>query len=180
MKKHTDNKNLQSCETLHELFGMLDCSLARYLWNARPWCRRPYLLLGAVARRLALEHEHYAGEIARLLYARKENVSGHTFPMEFTYFNDLSLEYLAPRLLDHQYRLITSTEAAVADLNGDFEARRVLEKLLASLRKYGSLLAELQAPYRLAPRREEHRPNKAALTRARAMHVAPAESQTAA
>jgi len=151
MKKMKNNKDLRSVAILNELFGLLDCSLARYLVNARPWSRRPYLLLGAIARRMASEHEYYAGEIARLLHARRENVNSHTYPMEFTYYNDLSLEYLAPRLLDHQRRLTKVATAASADLADDYEVRRILGKLLTSLRKYGSLLMELLSPHRLAP-----------------------------
>jgi hypothetical protein len=71
--------------------------------------------------------------------------------MEFTYYNDLSLEFLAPRLLDHQHRLIKFANAAAEELKGDYEARRILGNLLASLRTYGALLEEVLAPHRLAP-----------------------------
>lgn len=158
MKKTMNMRDLRSVAVLNELFGLLDCSLARYLVNARPWCRRPYLLLGAIARRLAVEHEYYAGEVARLLHRRKENVNSNTYPMEFTYYNDLSLEYLAPRLLDHQNHLIDVANAASDTLSDDREARRITGKLVKSLRKYGSLLAELLDPHRLAPLAEKPRP----------------------
>jgi hypothetical protein len=151
MKKLTNNNGTRNVAMLSQLAGMLDYSLARYLLNARPWVRRPYLLLGAVARRLATEHEHYAGEVVRLLHARGHNVNSHTFPMEFTYYNDLSLEHLAPRLLDHQHRLINFTDAVSTELSDDYEVKRILKKLLASLRRYGSLLQELLSPHRLAP-----------------------------
>jgi hypothetical protein len=151
MKKLTNNNDTRNVAMLGHLAGMLDYSLARYLLNARPWARRPYLLLSAVARRLASEHEHYAGEIVRLLHARRHNVNSHTYPIEFTYYNDLSLEHLAPRLLDHQNRLINFANALSTELSGDYEVKRILKKLLASLRKYGSLLQELLSPHRLAP-----------------------------
>jgi hypothetical protein len=159
MKKLKNNKHIRGLDILSQLAGMLDCSLARYLLNARPWARRPYLLLGAIARRLANEHEHYAGEIVRLLHARRRYVNGHTYPMEFTYFNDLSLEYLAPRILEHQQRIISFADAASKELPSDYEVQRVLKRLLVSLRKYESLLAELLAPRRLAP----HAPTKGRL-----------------
>ena len=151
MKKLNNNYDTGNVAVLSQLAGMLDCSLARYLVNARPWVRRPYLLLGAVARRVAVEHEHYAGEMVRLLHARGHNLTSHTYPMEFTYYNDLSLEHLAPRLLDHQHRLISFADAVSTELSGDYEVTRILKKLLASLRKYGSLLQELLSPHRLAP-----------------------------
>jgi hypothetical protein len=150
MKKLANDNDTRNVAMLGHLAGMLDRSLAGYLLNARPWVRRPHLLLGAVARRLASEHEHYAGEVVRLLHARGHNVNSHTYSTEFNYYNDLSLEHLAPRLLDHQHRLINFAEALSTELSGDYEAKRILKKLLASLRKYGSLLQELLSP-RLAP-----------------------------
>src|SRR6476659_9889371 len=124
MKKLTNKYDARHVAMLSQLAGLLDCSLARYLVNARPWVRRPYLLLGAVARRLATEHEHYAGEVVRLLHARGHNVNSHTYPMEFTYYNNLSLEHLAPRLLDDQHRLINFADAVSTELSGDYEVKR--------------------------------------------------------
>ena len=95
-----------SVKVLNRLFAMLDCSLARYLSYARPWARRPYMLLDALARRLSYEHEAFAGSIARLIAARRGAVDSCVFPMDFTHYNDLSLEYLAPKLLEHQRALI--------------------------------------------------------------------------
>jgi hypothetical protein len=185
MKKPTGNNNTRKFAMLSQLVGLLDRSLASYLLSSRPWARRPYLLLGAVARRLAVEHEHYAGEIARLLHGRGQDLNSHTFPMEFTYYNDLSLEHLAPRLLDHQHRLISFANAVSRELRGDYEVQRILRKLLASLRKYGSLLEELLAPHRFSlPKSGED--SQAAKTargislRVEARNARSIESQTAA
>jgi hypothetical protein len=184
MTKLKNNLDLRHAAMLNNLFELLDRSLARYLINARPWSRRPYLLLGAIARRLATEHEYYAGELARLLHHRGENVKSHTYPMEFTYYNYLSLEHLAPRLLDHQNRLIDEAHAALDELPDDYEARRVIGKLVRSLRKYGSLLAELLAPHRLALRSDKNRRATTiaggTTTGTTEWSVSPTDSQTAA
>ena len=150
MKKLPSNNDTRNLAMLSQLAVLLDRSLASYLLSARPWARRPYLLLAAVARRVAVEHEHYAGEIVRLLHGRGHNWKSHTFPMDFTYYNDLSLEHLAPRLLDHQHRLISFANAVSKELSGDYEVQRILRKLLTSLRKYGSLLEELLAPHQFS------------------------------
>jgi hypothetical protein len=105
--------------------------------------------------------------------------------MEFTYYNDLSLEFLAPRLLDHQHRLINFATAASKELKGDYEVERVLGKLLTSLRKYGSLLQELLAPHRFTlPTSSERRPATqiavSAPTRAKGKNAAVTKSQAAA
>jgi hypothetical protein len=139
-----------SVEILNRLFAMLDCSLARYLSYARPWVRRPYLLLDALARRLSYEHEAFAGSIARLIAARRGTVKSCVFPVDFTHYNDVSLEYLAPKLLEHQRALIDSATAYAEELSHDPEANRLVNKLLASLRQYAALLEELMAPHRLS------------------------------
>ena len=46
-------------------------------------------------RRISYEHEIFARKLARLMYNRRESVHSTVFPMGFTAYNDLSLEYLA-------------------------------------------------------------------------------------
>jgi hypothetical protein len=145
-------KHKTSVSILNELFARLDCSLARYLSYARPWVRRRNMLLDAVVRRLSYEHEIYASNLARLIVDRRGAVRSSVFPMGFTSYNDLSLEYLAPKLLDDERALIVAAEDCANRLNDDPEARRIVEKIAASLRRYASLLAELLAPSRIAPR----------------------------
>jgi hypothetical protein len=107
--------------------------------------------------------------------------------MEFTYYNDLSLEYLAPKVLDDQRRLIELAKAVVSELAGadDNEAQRLIEELVASLREYAAVLEELLAPHRIAPAipRERVAADKVpsgSLQRAKRTEAVAAETQTAA
>jgi hypothetical protein len=147
----TNINHKNSVAILNELFAKLDCSMARYLSYARPWVRRPNMLLDALVRRMSHEHEILASNIARLIYDRRGAVRSCVFPMDFTSYNDLSLEYLAPRLLENERALIASAEEYAERLKKDPEARRVVGKIVASLRRYAALLAELLAPIRVAP-----------------------------
>jgi hypothetical protein len=72
--------------------------------------------------------------------------------MEFTSYNDLSLEYLAPRLLDDQKRLAATAKEVFSELAevGDHEAHRLVEALLISLRRYDGLMEVLLAADRVA------------------------------
>jgi hypothetical protein len=144
-------KHEHSVKVLNRLLALLDCSLARYLSFARPWVRRRYLLLDAVARRMSYEHEIFARRIARLIVDRRGTVQSCVFPMGFTSYNDLSLEFLAPRLLEHQRALVVTAEETAKELDGDAEARRVVNNIAASLQRYAELLHELLAPNRVAP-----------------------------
>jgi hypothetical protein len=151
MKTHRTANSENSVKVLNRLFGMLDCSLARNLSYARPWVRRRYLLLDAVARRISYEHELFAGNLARLIYDRRGSLHSGVFPMEYTSYNDVSLEYLAPRLLEQQHTLTAAAEHAVEQLDDDPDARRVVSRIATSLQRYAALLAELLAPCRVAP-----------------------------
>jgi hypothetical protein len=151
-----DNRHVMkpehSVEVLNRLLALLDCSLARYLSFARPWVRRRYLLLDAVARRMSYEHEIFARRIARLISDRRGMVQSCVFPMGFTSYNDLSLEFLAPQLLEHQRALVVTAEESAKQLDEDPEVRRVVNKIVASLQRYAELLQELLSPNRVAPR----------------------------
>lgn len=139
-----------SIKLLCRLVELLDCSLARYLSHSRPWKRRPYMLLDALTRRLNYEHESFAMSIAQLIDARRGTIRPCVFPAEFTYYNEVSLEYLAPRLLEHQRLLIVSAEKCAAELAHDPEAQGLVNQLVTSLQKYEKLLVEILAPQVLA------------------------------
>lgn len=151
MKTRITSNYKSSVAILNELFAKLDCSLARYLSYARPWVPRRNMLLDAVVRRLSYEHEIFARSIARLISDRRGAVDSCVFPMGFTSYNDLSLEYLAPKVLDHERGLIVTAEECAERLKDDPEARRIVGKIVASLRRYAALLAELLTPIRVAP-----------------------------
>jgi hypothetical protein len=141
----------QSVKVLNRLLAVLNYSLARYLSFARPWVRRPYLLLEAIARRMSYEHESFARKLARLIHDRRGAVERGVFPMDFTSYNDLSLEFLAPKLLKQQRALILCAEESAKYLDADPEARRLVNGIVQSLRRYAELLEELLAPHRVAP-----------------------------
>jgi hypothetical protein len=126
--------------------------MARYLSYGRPWVKRPNALLDALVRRMSYEHEIFARKIARLIYDRRGAVRSCVFPMAFASYNDLSLEYLAPKLLDEERTLIVSAEEYAERLNDDAEAARGVGKIVASLGRFAGLLADLLAPARVAPK----------------------------
>jgi hypothetical protein len=134
---------------LNRLFAMLNCSLARYLSYAKPKMRRRYVLVDAVTRRLSREHDSFAAQIAQLIDTRRGTVRSCVFPMEFTHYNDLALEYLAPRLLEQQHLLIASAEECANELSHDTEAQELVNLLVSSLRQYAALLLELLSQHGL-------------------------------
>jgi hypothetical protein len=84
-------------------------------------------------------------------FGRRERlVRSSVFPLHFTSYNDLSLEYLVPLLLEDERALIRSAEECAERLKDDPEARRIVDKVIVSLRRYAALLMELLAPARVA------------------------------
>lgn len=144
--------NTHNQQVLLQLYAMLHCSLARYLVKARPWSRRHYSLLSAILRKLAAEHQRFADEIARNLESRRQMTPSPTFPTEFTYYNDIAVEHLAPVLLQHQRYLIGVATTATGVIGLDREMKRILTRLTASLRKYADVLEELLVRGKKRPR----------------------------
>jgi hypothetical protein len=151
----SNSTTAHSFAILNSLFGMLNCSLARYLSYARPKVRRRYVLVDAVTRRLSREHDSFAAQIAQLIDTRRGIVRSCVFPLEFTHYNDLALEYLAPRLLEQQHLLIQSAEEGASELSHDPEAQELVNLLLSSLRQYAALLLELLTQHRLVATHSE-------------------------
>ncbi|MGE3637406.1 MAG: hypothetical protein AB7G28_02530 [Pirellulales bacterium] len=151
----SNSTTAHSFAILNSLFGMLNCSLARYLSYARPKVRRRYVLVDAVTRRLSREHDSFAAQIAQLIDTRRGIVRSCVFPMKFTHYNDLALEYLAPRLLEQQHLLIRSAEECASELSHDPEAQELVNLLLSSLRQYAALLLELLTQHGLVATHSE-------------------------
>ena len=147
----------RSVDVLNRLFAKLNCSLARYLSHARPWARRPYMLLDALARRLSYEHEAFAGSIARLIAARRRG----RFVRVSHGFHILQRPVAripCPQIIGARACANRFGRRVREELAHDPEANRLVKKLIASLRRYAGLLEELLAPHRLsAPVIEEER-----------------------
>ena len=146
----------RSVKVLNRLFAKLDCSLARYLSHARPWARRPYMLLDALARRLSYEHEAFAGSIAQVNYCAAGRGRLVRVSDGFHVLQRPVARIPCPQITGARACTNRFGRGCAEELAHDPEANRLVKKLIASLRRYAGLLEELLAPHRLsAPVMEE-------------------------
>jgi starvation-inducible DNA-binding protein len=117
-----------SVAILNRFVRKLDCSLARYLSYARPWARRPYILLDALARRLSREHEPFA---ARTCIDLSREVRG---PMIA----------LLNQQLANTFDLYSQTKHAHWNVKGAqfFPLHELFDKLAAELADHADVIAE--------------------------------------
>jgi hypothetical protein len=131
---------------LNRLLAAFQYSLASYLGYARPWTHAGNVRLLEAVRLMTADHQAHARRIGRLILERRGRLEHGRFPMRFTAYNDLALDYLARRLVEHERELIDEVARSVARLGGDPEARQLGEAILAVERQHLRTLTELVSP----------------------------------
>lgn len=149
---HTET-HPESQPVLTRLLHREEYSLANYLMYARPWVPPGREHAWEEVRRIAGAQLANAVRIGRLLIERYGYADSKYFPVAFTRYNDLSLDYLVPRLVEHQQSLLADVEQALGELGRDEEARRVVRTVLDGERKHLDALLAL-APAAELPRRQ--------------------------
>lgn len=143
----------ESQPVLTRLLHREQYSLANYLLYAPPWVPPGRERAWEEVRRIAEAQLANAVRIGRLLVRRHGYAEPGLFPVEFTQDNDVSLDYLVPRLVEHQQSLVADIERALGELGRDEEARRMVQTVLDGERKHLDALLAL-APAAELPRRQ--------------------------
>jgi hypothetical protein len=139
---------------LTQLLHREQYSLANYLRYAPPWVPPGRAHAWAEVRRIAEAQRAHAARIGRLLVQRCGGAASGLFPVEFTRYNDVSLEYLIPHLVAYQQALVADLERALGRLGDDAEARRELRTVLDGERKHRDALLTLAPAADQLPRRQ--------------------------
>src|SRR5579884_585671 len=107
-------RTAESMTVLNRLLGAFQYSLATYLGYARPWTHPGNALLLEAVRQVTADHEAHARRLGELILKRRGKVEAGRFPTRFTAYNDLALDYLARRLVEHERELIDEVARSVA------------------------------------------------------------------
>lgn len=144
----------KAMNVLNRLLAVFQYSLASYLHYARPWTQPGNARLLEVVRQITADHAAHARRIGGLILKRRGKIERSLFPTRFTAYNDLSLDYLARRLVEHERELIEEITRSVACLGDDPEAKQLVEAIFASEKQHLRTLTELVSPS--SPRSEPH------------------------
>ena len=127
---------------LNHLMAIQCYSLVNYLSEALPWTHPGSEKLVAAIRSIADDHEHYARRLADAIEDRNGCVAMGSFPMAFLSLNDLALDYLLVRLIEHQRSNIQAAEKSVTELVEDSHAWNLASEVLGSDRAHLDNLKE--------------------------------------
>jgi bacterioferritin (cytochrome b1) len=144
----------KAMNVLNRLLAVFQYSLASYLHYARPWTHPGNARLLEVVRQIAAVHAAHARRLGGLILKRRGKIERGLFPTRFTAYNDLALDYLARRLVEHERELIEEITRSVAWLGDDPEAKQLVEDIFASERQHLHNLTELVSLS--SPRSESH------------------------
>jgi hypothetical protein len=133
----------KSLPVLNRLLALQEYSLANYVLYAPPWTPHGEEPLLRAVRRIATEQQAQAARIYRLLERRRGYVEPAQFPVEFTAYTDVSLDYLAERLIENERQMIDEIRSCVEQLARDPPARQLAETILANEARHLQLLTDL-------------------------------------
>ena len=120
-------------------------SLLQYIRDAFPWTTVEEQEAWSLLRRAVDEDTQGLTELAQFLARRRVPLPYiGMFPVDFTSINFVSLDFVAPLLLNEQRREVAALEADLARL-GDAEARAELQRLLDLKRRHLTVLEGLVA-----------------------------------
>ena len=142
-------------KVLNRLLAVFQYSLASYLRYASPWTHPGDARLLKAVRQITAAHETYVERLGTLILKGRGQIEPGRFPTRFTAYNDLALDYLARRLVEHERELIEEITRSVPWLGVDSEARQLVEAILASERQHLRALTDLVSP---SPPRDESHP----------------------
>ncbi len=136
----------KSMIVLNRLLALFRYSLASYLPYAHPRTRPGNARLLEAVRRVAADHESHARRVGELILKRHVIIGLGGFPVWFTAYNNVSLDYFARLLVAHQRTIVEELARCTAELNSDREAKRLAEHIVAREREHLQSLTELAAP----------------------------------
>ncbi|MBM4000437.1 MAG: hypothetical protein FJ297_13025 [Planctomycetes bacterium] len=122
-------------------------SLPSYLADAHPWMRES--ARDSAARQalsaVILDQRKLADEIAAVLVDRREAIAYGGFPMRFTGYNDLAIEFLIGRVVDECESNIRTLESFREPLRRDDIALSLVERAIGAAKAHVEMLTERAA-----------------------------------
>lgn len=132
-------------ELLNRLLILHARTLPVYLLDAAPWFRPGNEHALEVLRDIANDQQDTATRIADLLMERNYRPDMGDFPLMFTSFNDLSVDYLVQEMLRRQTAESSDIADCVAKLAHDPAAKALAEEALGAAKAHLDSLRDLAA-----------------------------------
>jgi hypothetical protein len=137
---------INSSEVLNRVLAVHNRSLPRYLRDAAPWLKRGAETAVETLEQIARDHEQVVDRMGELLIERSQSIDLGEYPMVFTAYHDVALDFLLPILIDRQQRTVAYLEQCAAQLAGDAMAKALVEETVGMAKAHLDMLRELTQP----------------------------------
>ena len=134
-------------DSLNRLLILHSRSLASYLNFARPWALQAHPKALAVLEQMFADQQDTVDRLAKMILETAPVEPGE-YPIAFTGYHDLSVEWLVNKLIERQQKTIILIERIVGELNlapyAQAVAKEVLGQAKGHLENLQEVAAELQ------------------------------------
>lgn len=129
-------------EIINDLIVMLGSSLPSYLADASPWVPAGGERSLSALRDVAEQQRAAVDRLSSLVLDENGIPESGEFPLSFTRFNDLSLDYLVRESLRRQEMIVDALEAATLRLAFAPAAKTVVEETLGEAKAHVDMLRD--------------------------------------
>ena len=128
---------------VNQVIILLNRSLPMYLSDATPWMGRADSEVCEVLAAIVEDQKALADRLAEFVLENRDDVAAGEFPMMFTAWHDLSIEFCLAKMIQRQKEAIQFIEQAVAALDRFPLAKALVEEALGASRGHLESLQEL-------------------------------------
>ena len=118
-------------------------SLAAYLNYASPWIKEGNDNAANVLAQIASDHQRTVDRLGVAILENGGDVAAGEFPIQFTGWHDLSLEFHLKKLLEAQKQIISQLEIGVDQLRLAPMAQAMVQEILGEAKGHLDSLKEL-------------------------------------
>lgn len=141
---------LSTNDILNRLLVLHSRSLAAYLNYARPWALAAYPKALAVLEQMVADQQNTVDRLAGLIL--ETGVVDHgEFPIQFTGWHDLSVEWLVNKLIERQKKTIAMMDQLTGQLNLAPYAQAVAKEALGQAKGHLENLQEVASELQGTP-----------------------------
>jgi hypothetical protein len=138
--------SLETNEILTRLLAIHYRSLPMYLSFAAPWQAYGHVEAGQVVDRIVANQKRMVDRLGQMILDNGGNVSYGEFPMRFTAYHDVSLDFLLKILVERQQREVTVIEKYAELLGASPVAQALAQEALGESKAHLDMLADLEKP----------------------------------
>lgn len=137
-------------DLLNRLLVLHSRSLASYLNYARPWALQAHPKTLAVLEQMVADQQDTVDRLAKMILETSPVEPGE-YPIAFTGWHDLSVEWLVNKLIERQQKTILLIQRIVSELNLAPYAQAVAKEVLGQAKGHLENLQEVAGELQGAP-----------------------------